>query len=433
MYFSKHNIFSKIKDSENYFLVNPLLQKADILTKEEAQKIKNKDYSDSLLTENGYLIDEATETSLFNEKYLQFIDDRETDEIQIFFVPWYSCNFACSYCYQDEYNNPDNIISNDVIDAFFSYIDNNFRNRKKYITIFGGEPLLSGEKYKKAITYIIDAAKKRKLDLAFVTNGYSIEDYIDILKDAPIREIQVTLDGLATTHDKRRFLKNRQGSFEKIVSGIDLLIKNNIPVNLRMVVDKENITDLPMLANFSIEKGWTKSSLFKTQLGRNYELHHCQTNNQRLFSRIELYETVYALIQKHPEILEFHKPGFSISKFIFENGELPSPLFDSCPGTKTEWAFDFSGHIFSCTATVGKQNESLGTYYPEVKLHNELITDWETRDVLSIQEYAQCNVQLACGGGCASVAKNKTNRILSPDCRPVKELLELGIKTYFKE
>jgi uncharacterized protein len=41
-------------------------------------------------------------------------------------------------------------------------------------------------------------------------------------------------------------------------------------------------------------------------------------------------------------------------------------------------------------------------------------------------------MQLACGGGCGSVAKNKTGNICSADCRPVKELIELGFSRYFE-
>jgi uncharacterized protein len=138
------------------------------------------------------------------------------------------------------------------------------------------------------------------------------------------------------------------------------------------------------------------------------------------------------LLKKYPEIREFHQPAFSISKFLFKEGRLPDPLFDSCPGTKTEWAFDFTGKIYSCTATVGKAGEELGTFYPEITLDEDKISDWESRDVLSIKECRDCNQQLACGGGCASIAKNNTNRICAPDCRPVKELISLGITYYFE-
>jgi uncharacterized protein len=160
-------------------------------------------------------------------------------------------------------------------------------------------------------------------------------------------------------------------------------------------------------------------------------LHHCQASNDKLFSRISMYETIYEMMQEHPHILEFHKPAYSVSKFLSENGSLPDQLFDACPACKTEWAFDYTGQVYSCTATVGKSDESLGTFYPKVSRKAELITVWENRDVTTIPECSNCNLQLACGGGCGSVAKNKNGNICSSDCRPVKELLELGFASYF--
>jgi len=437
MIYSKHNIFSKITDSENYFIVNLLSGSADILNPEEGKLLmdyhKGKEITDDFLkelTEQGYFVDENEEKQLYRNKYLNFIDDRDDDEVQLFFVPNYSCNFACTYCYQDEYSSVKQELSTEIIDAFFKYINDEFAVRKKYLTVFGGEPLLNSPIQRELISYLLKNANEYGLDVCFVTNGYSLEEYIGILKTAKIREIQVTLDGVGITHDNRRFLKGGGGSFDKIVKGIDSCLQNEIPVNLRMVVDKENIDGLPEMAQFAIEKGWTKNNLFKTQLGRNYELHHCQATSEKLFSRISLYETIYQQIKQHPYILEFYKPAYSISKFLAENSNLPDALFDACPACKTEWAFDYTGQIYSCTATVGKMDESLGTFYPEISRKDEMIAEWENRDITSIAACSSCNLQLACGGGCGSVAKNRNGSICSPDCRPVKELLELGFASY---
>lgn len=437
MYYSKHNIFSKIADSDNYFIVNLLCGSADILSPDEAKMLQDfhkgkamaPDFMEKLI-EQGYFVDKNVEERLYRNKYLNFIDDRDDDEIQLFFVPNYSCNFACSYCYQDEYTHVKQELTKEIIDAFFIYINNEFAGRKKYITVFGGEPLLNSAKQRELISYLLQNANQSELDVCFVTNGYTLSEYVDLLKTARIREIQVTLDGVGIIHDKRRFLKGGGASFDKITEGIDACLENNLPVNLRMVVDKENINGLPDMAKFAIDKCWTKNPLFKTQLGRNYELHHCQATSGKLFSRISLYESIYNLVKQHPYIIEFHKPAYSVSKFLAENGELPEPLFDACPACKTEWAFDYTGQIYSCTATVGKDGEALGTFYPEVSQKEEMIAEWENRDVTTINECNSCNMQLACGGGCGSVAKNRTGNICSTDCRPVKQLLELGFASY---
>jgi len=425
---------SKVRDSDSCFIVNLLSRNADIISESDAEALNNLDF-ESLANINeyikkGYLIPSIkAEESLFKNSYLDFIEERDNSEIQIFFVLSYNCNFTCSYCYQDGYESSKQKLNSDIINAFFKYIE---KFRKKYITLFGGEPLLPNEESKNNIKTIISKANEKNIGIAVVTNGYSLLEYIDILKEGIIREVQVTLDGPAIIHNKRRSLKNGNETFSKIVEGIDALIAANIPVNLRMVVDKENIGSLSELANFAIEKGWTKSSLFKTQIGRNYELHFCQSNQNKLFDRLSLYEEIYKQLDSHPEILEFHHPSFSVSKFLFENGELPEALFDSCPGCKTEWAFDYTGSIFSCTATVGKEDEKLGTFYPEVYLNDDLVEEWEERDILSIPDCIHCKLNLACGGGCASVAKNRTGKLHTPDCRPVKELLEMGMNVYFE-
>ncbi len=146
-----------------------------------------------------------------------------------------------------------------------------------------------------------------------------------------------------------------------------------------------------------------------------------------------MYEEISELVKQFPHILQFYKPAYSVARFLYENGDLPDPLFDSCPACKTEWAFDYTGKIYPCTATVGKEGESLGTFHPEISADTDLINDWETRDISTITECKSCNLQLACGGGCGSVAKNKTGKICSTDCRPVNELLEIGFSAYFEE
>jgi len=439
MYFSKYNIMSQVKDSDNHFIVNLLSGNADILTSEESKLIqsykgKELEVNDEIseLIEKGYIVDKTAEKKAYQKAYLKFIDSRDDDEVQIFFVPNYACNFACSYCYQDEYTNQNQEVNSDVIDAFFDYIKTEFAGRKKYITVFGGEPLLITKKQNEIISYLITKANEAGLELSFVSNGYYLEEYIELLKTAKILEIQVTLDGTEQIHDKRRILKGGAGTFEKVVKGIDSCLNNGIMINLRMVADKENIDHLPELAQFAIDKGWTINPLFKTQIGRNYELHHCQSSPDKLFDRISLYAKLFELIKQYPYIQDFYKPGYSIAKFLSDNEKLPDALFDSCPACKTEWAFDYTGNIYSCTATVGKTDESLGTFFPEINRKEEIIAEWQSRDVTEISDCKECNLQLACGGGCGSVAKNNSGKICSTDCRPVKELLELGFAAYFE-
>ncbi|MFP4562232.1 MAG: radical SAM protein [Spirochaetia bacterium] len=443
MELSKYNILGKLKNRNDYYIVNLLSGRADIIEEEEGRALEaGKCPEDEAFRERGYVVDPEEEGRRYRAGYLDFIEARENSETQIFFVPTYACNFACSYCYQESYAGPDNTgaasggyASGEVIDSFFRYIDAGFAGKSKYLTLFGGEPLLPGQKPRRGVEAFLRGASERGLDTAVVTNGYHLVEYLDLLERGSLREVQITLDGPEAIHDRRRPLKDGSSSFRPVVAGIDAALGAGLTVNLRVVVDKENLPFLPELAELARSKGWTGNPRFKTQLGRNYELHTCQSAEARknILSRADLWAEVDDLIEKHPVVGEFHRPAYSVARFLADTGELPVPLYDSCPGCKTEWAFDLNGGIYSCTATVGKPDERLGSFYPDVVLDEELVDEWESRDVTEIEECRSCSLQLACGGGCASVAKNRTGRLHAPDCRPVGELLSLGLSRYFEE
>lgn len=431
---SKFNIWSRTRGENQPFILNLLSGHADMLSEALAAELERGEFSDpGMWREKGYLVNPEEEGALFRLKYLDYLDKRDKEEIQIFFIPGYGCNFSCSYCYQGSYAPPPGLLREEVTEAFFHYLDRAFVGRGKYITLFGGEPLLPGKKAAARIAPLIRGAARRGLDVAVVTNGYYLKDYLDLFSQCKIREVQVTLDGVGEVHDRRRFLKGGKPTFRRIVSGIDMALHQGVPINLRVVADRENLGHLPELAQFARERGWTDSGLFKTQLGRNYELHCHSGAAERLFSRLELYEELYKLIPAHPHILEFHRPGYSVTRFLRDNGCLPEPLFDDCPGAKSEWVFDYAGRIYACTATAGKEGEELGMFYPEAVLREEVVEEWRERDILTVAECRSCALGLVCGGGCGAVAKNKTGRLHAPDCRPVRELLEMGLSLYFQQ
>jgi len=434
MQLSKHNILTPIRDDGRWILANLLSGEADVLEAEEGERLARGEITDEAeLAAKGYLVDPTEEQRRFRAKYFEAMEARETDEVQLFYVPTYACNFGCSYCFQDEYAPPPGGDGAAVLEAFFRYVDDTFPKRRKYVTLFGGEPLLPSPSARAVVEGLVRGTKARGLDLAVVTNGYHLASYVPLLKEASVREVQVTLDGTQKVHDARRYLKGGGETFARVVEGVDAALAAGLVVNLRSVLDKDNVQSFADLAHFAIDRGWTDKPGFKTQIGRNYELHHCQVERARLYTRLSLYEDLYALARRDPEVLRFHKPAFSVSRFLFEHGELPSPLFDACPACKTEWAFDYTGRIYPCTANVGKTGEAVGTFWPERSLDAKPITEWQDRDVAGIEACRGCSVQLACGGGCGAVSKNNAGRVDAPDCRPVKELLSLGCALYGRD
>lgn len=434
MVLSRHNLVGRLRESDSWFIANLLSGQADLLEPEVGEALSRGEVRlPEAFREKGYLVDPVEEEGRYRRAYLDFLDRREQDEIQVFFAPHFACNLACDYCYQDGYNTSVGNLAGEVIDAFFAHLDRQFRVRNIYLTLFGGEPLLGGEISHGFITDFLKRAGARNLDTAIVTNGYTLTSYLPLLRQHRIREIQVTLDGVGADHDLRRPLKGGGGTFDAIVAGIDGALEAGLTVNLRVVLDRRNLASLSTLADLAIERGWTGRPTFKTQFGRNYELHTCQSDPGQLFTRAEFWEALHELIVQHPQILEFHRPAFSVSRFLWQQGELPSPLFDACPGTKTEWAFDGHGRIYACTATIGKSGEDLGTFWPSAARNQSAIDEWQARDTLAMDACRVCPSQLACGGGCAAVAKHQHGTIAAPDCRPILPALSNGLSLYFEK
>ena len=165
MSLSKHNIIVPIADSSEFFITNPLYKTGDIISAAELQELQQEHDPSGEYAKHVYLVDEEKEKKAFKFAYLDFQEKREEDEVQLFFVPNYSCNFACSYCYQEGYEPVKQVLSTEIIDAFFNYIHQEFAGRKKYITVFGGEPLMPGEKQRNLIDHLLNKSKAANLEI----------------------------------------------------------------------------------------------------------------------------------------------------------------------------------------------------------------------------------------------------------------------------
>lgn len=442
---AKNNIIVKIDTANQYAILNPISGSFDLMGQQEYDAIKKFEtgllpdtaLSDYLL-ERGYAFNSAAEQDAAIEKaYAAFKEESASAQVQLMLVPTYGCNLACTYCFQQGIDEKPALISKETVDAFFDYAQKNFSDTKQkpFVTLFGGEPLVNSPAQRSIIGYIAEKCAQAGYEIAAVTNGYDFTEYVDVLQKTKIKEIQFTLDGSRTVHDSRRATTNRKGTFDKVVAGIEAAVKNGIPVNLRSVVDLENIEDMVNLAEFLNAKGWLDlpPELFKTQIGRNYELFECSAKPQHLLSEVELWGRVSALEKKHPVLEKFHRPDFKGIRHIVDTAEMYMASFDTCPACKTEWVFDLYGNIYGCTASCGREEYLLGTYWPEVDLNTKAIETWQRRDVTAIDECKDCKYDVICGGGCGVVAANRHDgNPLNPDCRPIQELLQIGA-THYKD
>lgn len=140
------------------------------------------------------------------------------------------CNINCSYCYV--YNMGDTgwqdlprQISYGTIDAVVSTLSDlsDKQLRPFAVVLHGGEPLLLGYAKLKYLIFALREALPDECAISLQTNGILIDRKILDLCAATRTTISVSLDGPQSVHDKNRISHSGQGTFEKVLSGLQLL------------------------------------------------------------------------------------------------------------------------------------------------------------------------------------------------------------------
>ncbi len=443
MKLSRSTIIVPVPDRTDALLVQPISGQAALVSADHARLLERGAFDSPELAlddlrEAGFVVESDEEDQqLLAEAYAGYLDDLEQTPTQLIVVPTLACNLRCVYCYQEPFEGQSKtLMAPETIDALFAWIDRFHAadSPKPYLTLFGGEPLIDTDSHHDRIGRLLQGAAHRGLEVAVVTNGHDLSAFVPTLANGPVKEVQVTIDGPQAVHDRRRPHGSGAGTFRRVADGVQRLVDTEIPINLRVVVDRDNMEALPELAAFCAAQGWLDlpESRFKTQIGRNYELFGCAAGQRRdqLFDRVGLWARFIELARRHPDLARFHRPRFHGIAHLAETGELPGPNFDACPATKKEWAFDATGAVYGCTATVGNPRYKLGTYAPTISLDEAAVSAWRERNVFSIPACQTCELAPMCGGGCGALADREHGSVLSPDCRPVRELMGLGAKYY---
>ncbi len=164
-------------------------------------------------------------------------------EISILIKPASSlCNANCAYCFYEDVSTNREIKSYGFMQKKTAekIVDEAFNIMPSYDRINfvfqGGEPLLAGsEFYLEFISYTQEHKNNILVEYSMQTNGTLLNDELCTLFKKYNFLIGISIDGFKKSHNKHRFL-NRNGSFDKVMEGVDLLRKHKINFNVLTVL-----------------------------------------------------------------------------------------------------------------------------------------------------------------------------------------------------
>lgn len=175
------------------------------------------------------------------------------------------CNLRCLHCYNSSGSNC--VIDDEMSDEeFLALIDDVASLKPLSICLCGGEPLLRKSLLLKAIRRLSDAG----VNTAMVSNGMLLDaETAKQLKDAGLRQIQISLDGMKASHDR---LRNMDGSFEKAVQAIKNVTELKLITGVAFVPTRWNIDEIEDVYELARQHGVTEVRIqYLMEIGRGNE------------------------------------------------------------------------------------------------------------------------------------------------------------------
>jgi len=255
-----------------------------------------------------------------------------------------------------------------------------------------------------------------------------------VLSGADVREVQVTLDGPPEIPRSAPLLHNGLGTFARVAAGIDALLAAQIPVNLRVVVDREKPADLAGPGQIGGGTRMARPSRVGFQDADRTQLRTLRLRQpagpRTTIRPLGTVDGIPGPGEAHPDLRRFHQPRLHGMHHLAETGEWPPATFDSCPAAKKEWAFAPDGGLYGCTATVGHQASRLGSYAPKIERDEDAIARWRDRNVFSIPACQSCPVASVVWRRLRRRGRESHRHRGSAGLRPIRELLGLGARYY---
>lgn len=407
-----------------------------------------------LLTTRGHL----TTLSHAEERGLALsistiLHEEQARSPQFMVVPYFDCNYRCTYCFERELQNglkrpsssvayPKSNVSMDArfVPAIYYAIGKLWDKHntpaslmKKHIILYGGEPLDKKNSY--VVKNIVQMGKALGFKFSAITNGHDLDEYIECLGSDGIGELQISIDGPPAIHDRRRISVDGSSSFHKIAKNIRIALeRTDVLFHLRVHLDNGNIGAAEELFDFFRSEGFLDhprftiygNTVYRTDSSRNVFVERSQR---------ELFEAVLNRTVEATNVF-FSGPSIAIFNSLMETmtKNLPYRLRGSyCAANTGNYIFAPDWKIYSCWESVGKDCSHIGSFDETgaVTLSGTKMESWFSRKVSEIPECSECTYALLCGGGCAQFAEYNTGSIYAPFCDEFESMFKLTLADSF--
>ncbi len=331
--------------------------------------------------------------------------------------PSANCQLGCHYCGQ---NHTKNYANENVIEKYVERIEY-LLTQKEYngisITWYGGEPLTGYSAIRKTSKKFIDLCQSRNMTYVsdMITNGLSLKAALfeELVKESGVTNYQITLDGDAESHDKRRHTKTGDPTFEIITKNILEVVETptykeyNCNITIRVNIDKTNYHSVDSLIDFIKANDLQKKiSIYFTAIvdfGGNDAGKDSLNKNE--FAEKEI-EWLLRCFENGISATILPERTYSVCMVEKQNSE----VWDAFGNIYSCWEFPYSDVYAKGESLIGNLFSPKETYNANATLRN-----WNETLISGKTWCKTCNHLPVCGGGCPKSWYEGT-----PACPPFK-------------
>lgn len=354
------------------------------------------------LTDGGFLVESGVDETAVIRK--RFEEARGSTPLVLTLTTTMDCNLGCFYCYEKRTTHE---LTTADIPAIVESARERLREHSKkslHVDWYGGEPLLN-------IVFLESASVALQamcLDEGVVYHASVIsngtvwpEDVGGFLSRHRIRQVQVSFDGMAENHNRRRRFRNlespyaSQGSFDLIATLVDRLL-DHVRVDLRFNADSHNQGDLLPFVEFAKERGWFSRKFPAVIQPARLAAY---TDHASFLRKTEMHAETY-------DVLRDSVRAWAGTKIRVEESEVP----DGFPYPKTSVCaalafrsevFGADGLTYRCGLQVGDERRAVGAIRPEeAKRRFPDLEWWNAFDPTMLPNCSRCSFLPICWGGC---------------------------------
>ncbi|MBP1631601.1 MAG: hypothetical protein H6Q15_2494 [Bacteroidetes bacterium] len=423
-----------LNHGENYILYLPL-KSVIVIVNEDTIKLLNAISEGKNIDSEMEIVDKLIDLGVFEEPILPF-DNEIFKPTDVTFLPSFSCNLECLYCYSE---GGEFITSKIPLKTAKKAIDIIIKNaielNRTEITVGfhgGGEPMMVSNMpfIEGVIKYTEEKSKENNLKYTInaVTNGVDIDKFDPKWIKEKITRFNVSLDGPIDiqNHQRPRRGKNKD-SYTPAIETIKFFEKNNIDYGIRTTITQYSVNRMS-----EIVEHFTKiSSLKSFHFEPLFECGRCKTSK----FTAPPYDEFIDNFKKANEIAK--KLNVTLNYSGASDGRISDKF---CGGAGENFFVTPDSFVSTCLeACRTNEKESkpflIGSFNKELnefEFDQEKINILKSRKVTNMKSCADCFCKYSCAGDCLIKVFKNTGDLFdstnSERCNINTAITELKIK-----